>query len=120
MTTYRGRCHCGAVRFAIRSEEITKAIRCNCSICVRRGALMSARYYTPAELESISGRDALTLYAFGDRMVNHWFCRTCGVCPFVDLTAATDRVGHFRINLGCLEDFDALALPVEVIDGKSL
>jgi hypothetical protein len=116
--TYQGRCHCGAVRFTVKSEPIEKGLRCNCSICVRKGVLLSARYYTPAEL-TFSGREGLTLYAFGDRMVNHWFCRACGVHPFTELTARTDRPGHCRINLGCLDDLERLALPVEVVDGRS-
>jgi hypothetical protein len=31
--TYQASCHCGAVRFRFRSDEITKGCRCNCSIC---------------------------------------------------------------------------------------
>jgi hypothetical protein len=30
------------------------------------------------------------------------------------------KPGHYRINLGCVEGVDALALPVEVFDGASL
>lgn len=116
MKRYRGRCHCGAVQWAVRSEELVKGIRCNCSICVRRGALMSPRYYPPEAFESLTGREALTLYRFGDQMVNHWFCRTCGIFPFADAVA---KPGHFRLNLGCLEDFDPQALQVELIDGRS-
>jgi len=116
LQTYRGRCHCGAVRFRFRSEPITTAVRCNCSICIRKGTLMSARYYAPEEFEERVGLDALTVYRFGDRLVNHAFCSTCGVHPFHD---ATVKLGHYRVNLGCLEGFDPLYLPVELIDGKS-
>jgi hypothetical protein len=30
------------------------------------------------------------------------------------------KVGDYRVNLGCVHDLDALALPIEVIDGRSL
>ena len=42
MTThYEGSCHCGAIKFSYDGEEITKGIRCTCSICSRKGAMMS-------------------------------------------------------------------------------
>ncbi len=114
--TYRGRCHCGALRFRLSCEEIVTARRCNCSICVRKGALMSATYYEPQQFEELEGLESLAIYRFGDHDVNHYFCRTCGVYPFHD---ATERPGHYRVNLGCLDDLDPLALPVEIIDGRA-
>lgn len=77
---------------------------------------MSPSYVPPEDFEEIEGLGSLTLYQFGDRMVNHWFCRTCGIHPFHDVVA---RPGHYRVNLGCLHDFDPLALEVSVIDGKA-
>jgi len=114
--TYEGRCRCGAVRFRFRSEEITRAIRCNCSICIRRGAVMALAYVPPADIELLEGMDALAVYRFGDRMVNHYFCRTCGIHPFHD---TVERPGVLRFNLGCVEGLDPLALEVELIDGRS-
>ena len=38
---YQGSCHCGAVKFAYEGEKITKGLRCSCSICSRKGAMMS-------------------------------------------------------------------------------
>jgi hypothetical protein len=123
--TYAARCHCGAVRFRFRSEEITEGRRCNCSICARKGIVMSARYYRPHELESIEGLDSLRSYRFGDHDVEHCFCATCGVYPF-NLVAAVyasydgpARPGDRRINLGCVEGVDVLALAIEMIDGRS-
>ena len=82
----------------------------------RKGALMSARYYPPDAFEELAGLEALTVYRFGDQQVNHGFCSRCGISPFHD---AVGKPGHYRINLGCLEGLDPLALPVEVIDGRS-
>jgi len=115
--TYRGSCHCGAVRFAFESEPIVRGVRCNCSICLRKGAVMSARYYAPEEFSALEGLDALACYRWGDRMVNHYFCPTCGIYPFHD---ATTRPGAYRVNLGCVEGLDVLRLPVDLIDGRSL
>ena len=36
MKTYQGSCHCGRVRFEVRTE-LTRVSECNCSICRRKG-----------------------------------------------------------------------------------
>jgi hypothetical protein len=124
--TYDASCHCRAVRFRFVSEEITQGIRCNCSICIRRGAVMSARYYKPESLEAIEGTEALTVYRFGDHDVDHAFCATCGVSPFSVVAKVPDsyeglaRPGDRRVNLGCVHDLDVLALEIAVVDGRSL
>jgi len=116
MRTYRGSCHCGALRFRLRSEEITAGIRCNCSFCLRKGAVMSVPYFAPADFEELEGLDRLAVYRFGDRVVNHYFCKTCGIHPFHDVTL---NPGHFRVNLGCIEGLDTFAIRVELVDGRS-
>lgn len=123
---YTGSCHCGAVRFRFRSEEITSGLRCNCSICIRKGAVMSARYYRPEELEEVVGAGSLSVYRFGDKDLDHCFCPTCGISPFsIIASLPTDyagpaRVGDRRVNLGCVDDLDALALSIRIIDGRSM
>jgi hypothetical protein len=124
--TYRASCHCGAVRFQFRSEKITKGCRCNCSICIRKGIVMTAGYLPPEDVEEFGERSSLSLYRFGDRDMNHHFCRTCGICPFVTVAsvppgyAGSARPGCYRVNLGCVENLDALGLEIEVLDGRSL
>jgi hypothetical protein len=115
MDLYRGSCHCGAVRFAFRSEPITTGVRCNCSICMRVGIIGSSRYFPPEDFESLEGKDALTLYQWGDRVVEFWFCKSCGVHTF----HGGEKRDHLRVNLGCVEGVDPLALEVQLIDGKS-
>jgi hypothetical protein len=115
MPTYRGSCHCGAVTFSFEDEPITKGARCNCSLCERRGAVMSDRYYAPAEI-TVAGLDACTVYIWGDRMMNHYFCRTCGSFPFSSVL----EDGRIRVNLGCVEGVDSYALAIRTIDGRSL
>ena len=113
--TYRGSCHCGAVRFSFRSEEITTGARCNCSLCIRRGAVVSSRYYLAEDFEELVGKETLTVYLWGDLMMNHYFCPRCGVFPFSDVIAT----GKLRINLGCIEGLDPLALDISLLDGRS-
>lgn len=112
---YTGSCHCGAVRFKLASEPIASGVRCNCSICIRRGAVMSAHYVQPDDFVLEPTRK-LAMYRFGDRMMNHYFCTECGTYPFSEVIA---EPGKYRVNLGCLEGVDPLALDVRVIDGRS-
>jgi hypothetical protein len=122
---YSASCHCGAVRFKLRSDEITSGCRCNCSMCIRKGAVMSAAYYAPADIEALEGTASLRRYRFGDEHVNHFFCSTCGICPFHTVASLPPtyegpaKVGDYRINLGCLHELDATAIDVELIDGRS-
>jgi len=115
--TYSGSCHCGAVRFRFRSEAIATGCRCNCSICVRKGAVMSSRYIPPDDFEELEGLDALSVYRFGDAVVNHYFCRRCGIYPFHD---STEKPGCYRVNLGCVDGLDPLSLAIDVLDRRSL
>lgn len=112
---YEARCHCGALRFAFRSEPITEARRCNCSICRRKGAFLSAPYIPAEDFEPIPESTVISDYRWGDRDVNHLFCPTCGIYPY----HGDGKVGY-RVNLGCVEGLDVFALEVSVIDGKAL
>jgi hypothetical protein len=113
MRTYLGRCHCGAIQFRFQSAPITGGVRCNCSLCIRRGCVMSEAYYEDFERIADGG---LRVYHWGDHMVNHYFCGTCGVHPFHDVIATP---GRYRINLGCVDDVDPTALEIRLIDGRS-
>ena len=35
------RCHCGKIEAEIKIDNLDKILRCNCSICKRKGAIMS-------------------------------------------------------------------------------
>jgi hypothetical protein len=115
MKTYDGSCHCGAVAFSFRSPEIKSGRRCNCSVCIRKGAVMSVEYFRPEAFLTLTGKDSLAVYRFGDRMVNHYFCKRCGIYPFHD---AVEKPGFLRINLGCVSELDPLALDISLINGK--
>ena len=125
VNTYSGSCHCGAVRFRFKSEAITTGCRCNCSICIRRGIVMSSSYITPDDFDLLQGNDALSIYQFGDRALNHYFCKACGIHPFNEVTRVPPtyegpaRPGYRRVNLGCIDGLDPFALQIDIIDGRS-
>ena len=77
---------------------------------------MSATYIKPEAFQSLNGLANLTAYQFGDKMVHHFFCRTCGIYPFHE---AVHQPGHYRVNLSCIQGLDVPALAIVTIDGKS-
>ncbi len=130
--TYRGSCHCGAVRFACDidlpsrppaawspAERYAWTYKCNCTFCTK------TRYwklFVPAAAFRLeAGEDALGDYRFGSKMVQHRFCKRCGVAPFG--TTDLDAMGgaFHAINIGCLDDVrpeDLMTLPVRYEDGR--
>jgi len=104
------------VHFCFRGPAISGGCRCNCSICTKKGAMMSSRYVAPNDLITLEGTGFLTKYQFGDHLVNHYFCRVCGSHPFHE---AVDNPGHYRINLGCVKGVDLDSLDIVWIDGRS-
>lgn len=117
MTTYNGSCHCGDIRFSFEQGAITGGLRCNCSICVRKGALMSDFILSAGELRIDAKPGALALYQFGSGVAKHYFCKRCGIYPFHETLR---KPGHFRVNLGCVEEIDPFSLESQLFDGRSL
>ena len=114
-TNYQGNCHCGAIKFSIESDPIEKGLRCNCSICARKGAMMSPGAFREEELHIQADDNTLGLYQFGAKTAKHFFCKTCGIYPFHE----TARMpGHYRVNLGCIDELDTVTMPFDVFDGK--
>lgn len=112
---FQGSCHCGAVRFEVRSA-LTPAGRCNCSLCRRKGALMTPMM-AAGNLRLLSGEEALTLYQFNTRTAKHYFCKHCGIYPFHQTRKDPNL---WRANIGCLDGVDPYALEASVADGASL
>ena len=115
---YNGSCHCGNVSFSFEHDNITEGLRCNCSICIRKGATMSNFVIPPENMHiSVKEKGSLGLYVFDNEVAKHFFCKNCGIYPF----HTTFRIpGHYRVNLGCIEEVDSLSVDVELFDGKSL
>jgi hypothetical protein len=114
-SVYRGSCHCGAVRFEVETE-VSPATRCNCSMCRRRGALMSPAFPADA-LKVVAGQEELSLYQFNSKVARHYFCKHCGIYPFHQ---TRKDAGLWRVNLGCLDGVDPYSIEASVADGASL
>lgn len=114
MQTFQGSCHCGAVRFEIRTDfpELTT---CDCSICRRKNALMVKVHESDFRL--LTGEESLSLYQFHTHTAKHYFCSTCGIYPFHRKRTAPD---HYGVNVFCLENFEPTGIPVRATGGSGL
>lgn len=118
MKEYTGGCHCGAIRFTFKGPDvIERGLRCNCSICRRKGAIMSPFALAPDEIRIETEGDSLATYTFARGVAQHHFCKTCGIYPFHQTLR---KPGHYRINLGCVDGIDSTSLPADLFDGASL
>lgn len=77
---------------------------------------MSKFRVEPGEFRLIQGKEALSVYHWNDKDVNHYFCKHCGIYPFHD---SIDEPGKYRINLGCVEGIEPRSLVIEEFDGRN-
>jgi hypothetical protein len=113
---YKGSCHCGKVVFEVEGE-LKGAMACNCSICSRKGSLL---WFVPRDqLRVLTAELDIATYTFNKHVVQHRFCRTCGIHPYGE---GTDPQGHrmAAINIRCLEGVDVGSIPIQQFDGRSL
>ena len=116
MNTYNGSCHCGGVTFTFDHGKIENGLRCNCSICRRKGAVMSDFTISPNDISFSVDISTLGKYQFDTKVAKHYFCKTCGIYPFHETLV---NPGYFRVNLGCIDMIDTNSINVKVHDGKN-
>jgi len=112
---YTGSCHCGKVRYEV-TTALNDVISCNCSICSKRGWLLT--FAKSDQFTLLSGGDGLTDYQFGKKHIHHLFCPVCGVASFGS-GATPDGQTMYAVNVRCLDDVDPSTLTVKQVDGKS-
>ena len=110
--TYKGSCHCGRVTFELNAK-LGVVLDCNCSLCRRRGALWHGA--SDSSLHIVTGKDELQLYQFNTMRAKHYFCRHCGIHPFIRPRLDPSR---WAINVRCIEGLDLSALQVRSFDGE--
>lgn len=112
---YIGTCHCKRVCFETELD-LGFVISCNCSHCQMKGLLL---VFVPAERFTLSSEEGeLTSYKFNKKVIDHLFCKTCGVESFA---RGKDKNGKdtVAINVRCLEDINVDGLSLTKVDGKS-
>tara|TARA_B100000035_G_scaffold313103_1_gene326040 strand:- start:7 stop:369 length:363 start_codon:yes stop_codon:yes gene_type:complete len=110
------KCHCGAIEAEIDiPEKLEKILRCNCSLCKRKGALM---YMVKNEDFKIKkGLDKLRLYQFHTKIAQHYFCSECGIYTHHNPRSNPAMTGF---NLGCIDEINTFNLKnITVNDGHN-
>lgn len=115
MSPVNGSCHCGAVQFTVAlTDGVATARRCDCSLCMRRGAVA-----VTAAMDGIrytAGHDNLTLYQFNTKVAAHYFCKTCGIYTHHNRRSNPDEIG---VSLACLEGHTPFLPEVIINDGQN-
>ena len=115
VSTHKGGCHCGAVRYTVECDPTVEALACNCSMCGRAGSYLQ---FVPADKFTLDkGEDNLTDYQFNQKKIHHLFCKTCGIKSFARGTGPKGPT--VAVNVRCLDDINTFDLKTMQFDGKS-
>lgn len=114
LKTRTGGCHCGAVRFEVRTPDEIELVECNCSICKKTGYL---HLIVPkARFTLLSGEDKLTNYSFNTGTAKHLFCSVCGIKSFYVPRSHPDG---YSINFHCLDKSEFHSILTTEFDGRA-
>lgn len=114
MSKLSATCHCGEVswKFDVPLESVTA---CNCTLCVRYGALWAYGYLG----EGIEVKGKTRAYERGSKINGYHHCQQCGCVAYYLANKKNDE-GKFRIavNLRMLADQTPIAhLPIDHFEG---
>ena len=113
--TYAGSCHCGAVAYTVEVDT-DQALKCNCSICTRLGAVWAFAPKAKFNLNRGAGKQGG--YLFNKQVLHHRFCSSCGIESYAEGTGP-DGAPMVGINLRCVEGVDVDKLSPKAWDGRS-
>ena len=110
-------CHCGGVEIQVKLPGVgfEKLIRCNCSLCKRKGYIMTM--VGPDDVKIVKGQELLKLYQFHSKVAKHYFCSNCGIYTHHNPRVNPAMTGF---NLGCIDKINTFELEnVSVNDGQN-
>lgn len=111
-----GGCHCGKVTYEA-NVTAEGGIECNCSHCSSKGLIL--KFIPASDFTQLTDADNLATYHFNKHVINHLFCRSCGVESF-GTGKGPDGSETVAINLRCLKGVNVSSLNPTPYNGKSL
>lgn len=108
-------CHCKKVKIEVTLPDNPVFVRCNCSLCKRKGAIMTM--VNQENFKILDGKSSIKKYQFHTKVANHFFCCICGI--YTHHNPRRDPK-LFGVNVGCLENFDENNIKdIKNMDGKN-
>ena len=109
-------CHCKQVEAEINMHDnLKQVLKCNCSVCKRKGAVMSM--VKNEDFKITKGQDKLKLYQFHSKVAKHYFCSNCGIYTHHNPRSNPAMTGF---NIGCIDEIDAFQFKnISVNDGQN-
>ena len=99
-------CHCRQVEAEIKiPDKLEKVIKCNCSICKRKGGFMAM--VKNEDFKITKGKEKLSLYQFHSNVAKHYFCSNCGIYTHHNPRSNPSMTGF---NLGCIDSIDTFKI----------
>ena len=108
-------CHCGGVEAEVNLPNgIKNIIKCNCSICLKKGITMINKIGLE-DLKIIKGEELLKLYQYHSKNAKHYFCSICGIYTH---HKPRSNPNSFVVNAACLEGVNPFEFKdVPIFDG---
>ena len=95
-------CDCGGIEIHINlKKEINELMKCNCSMCKRKGTMVVT--INKNDLKVVKGEDRISTYQFNTKMAKHHFCSECGTHTH---NLRRSDPNTFGINVGCIDDIE--------------
>jgi hypothetical protein len=109
-----GSCHCECVEFEVELPNGFEYLsRCNCSMCARRGAIVTA--VALSAFRVTKGKDVLSLYQFNTKTAEHYFCSICGIYTHKKMRSNPNQ---YSVNVACIEGVNSFELgSISTTDG---
>lgn len=114
--TYRGACHCGAVRFEAELDLSKGVGRCNCTICMKIS--QAGVIIKPPAFRLTAGAGFITEYRAGQGPNFRCFCKHCGVHVYGQGDVPEIGGAFVSVNTNCLEGVELSHLKASYLDGR--
>jgi hypothetical protein len=119
--TYRGSCHCGAVRFEADLDLAQGTMRCNCSYCRKARSWFAT--VAPGAVRLLAGVDSHTRFQWtkpglAEPHLLYQFCKKCGVRTFGH-GDGDDKFIFVNVAALDVEPDELVGVPIRYVDGRS-